>query len=83
MDQSATLLVAQKKIPFAKVCCEGNELAYLKEVLDSGWLTTAGKARAFEERFAAAVGTLEDRQQAEPVERLWDDSKCPRLSASA
>ena len=57
MEQTATLPVAQKRIPFAKVCCEGNELEYLKEVLDSGWLTTAGKARAFEERFAAAVGT--------------------------
>ena len=56
MEQSATLPVAQKTIPFSKVCCQGNELTYLKAVLDSGWLTTAGKARAFEESFAEAVG---------------------------
>jgi dTDP-4-amino-4,6-dideoxygalactose transaminase len=45
-----------RKIPFSKVCCDGNELTYLKAVLESGWLTTAGKARAFEQKFAEAVG---------------------------
>ena len=44
------------KIPFAKVDCSGNERKYLQEVIESGWLTTAGKAREFERRFAEAVG---------------------------
>ena len=44
------------KIPFAKVDCSGNEMRYLQEVIESGWLTTAGKAREFERRFAEAVG---------------------------
>jgi len=39
-------------IPFAKVDCSGNELTYVKEVLDSGWLTSAGKTHEFENRFA-------------------------------
>ena len=45
-----------KKIPFSKVVCDGNELAYVREVLASGWLTTAGKTETFEERFAKRVG---------------------------
>ena len=44
------------KIPFAKVVCDGNELDYVREVLESGWLTTAGKTLEFEERFAETVG---------------------------
>lgn len=44
-----------KKIPFAKVVCNGNELAYIREVLESGWLTTADKARRFEKDFAVLV----------------------------
>ncbi len=43
------------KIPFAKVSCKGNEFDYLKEVIESGWLTTAGKAQKFEELFAKKV----------------------------
>ena len=43
------------RIPFAKVDCSGRELEYVRSVLDSGWLTTAGKAQTFEERFAGAV----------------------------
>ena len=43
------------KIPFCRVVCEGNELAYVREVLASGWLTTAGKALEFERRFAETV----------------------------
>lgn len=42
-------------IPFAKVICDGNELKYVQEVIESGWLTTASKAREFEERFATMV----------------------------
>jgi dTDP-4-amino-4,6-dideoxygalactose transaminase len=44
------------RIPFAKVSICGNELKYLKEVLDSGWLTTASKAAIFEQKFAEYVG---------------------------
>ncbi len=44
-----------KKIPFAKVICDGNELAYIREVLESGWLTTASKAQRFEKEFAAFI----------------------------
>ncbi len=43
------------RIPFAKVPVVGNEQKYIKEVLESGWLTTAGKAMAFEKNFADAV----------------------------
>lgn len=44
------------KIPYAKVHCHGNELKYLQEVIESGWLTTASKAFEFEKRFGEAVG---------------------------
>lgn len=44
------------RIPYSRVTCDGNELTYVREVLESGWLTTASKARAFEEAFAEAVG---------------------------
>ena len=43
------------KIPFAKVPVNGNEFKYVKEVIDSGWLTTAGKVAEFEKRFAERV----------------------------
>lgn len=45
-----------KKIPYARVVCDGNELAYIQQVLESGWLTTASFAHEFEKRFATAVG---------------------------
>lgn len=45
-----------KQIPFAKVVCDGNELDYIREVLESGWLTTAEKAHRFEKAFAGFVG---------------------------
>jgi len=44
------------RIPFAKIDCSGNEKAYVQSVLDSGWLTTAGRAFEFENRFGEAVG---------------------------
>jgi dTDP-4-amino-4,6-dideoxygalactose transaminase len=47
---------SQIRIPFAKVSLGNAERKYLQEVLDSGWLTTAGKALEFEKRFAAYVG---------------------------
>lgn len=47
---------SQMRIPFAKVFVGNAERKYLQEVLDSGWLTTAGKALEFEKRFAEYVG---------------------------
>lgn len=44
-----------RKVPFCQVVCDGKELEYLREVLQTGWLTTAGKTRQFEERFGAMV----------------------------
>jgi len=43
------------KIPFARVSLAGNEQKYINEVLESGWLTTAGKAFSFERKFADFV----------------------------
>jgi len=43
------------KIPFSKVTINGNELKYITEVLESGWLTTAGKSFEFEKLFAQKV----------------------------
>ena len=48
--------MSNKSIPFAKVFIGDNERKYLNEVLESGWLTTAGKAMEFEKRFGEAVG---------------------------
>lgn len=45
-----------RRIPFAKVDCSGRELELVREVLESGWLTTANKAFEFEKRFGEAVG---------------------------
>jgi len=44
-----------KKIPYAHVDCSGNELNYMKQVLESGWLTTASKAHEFEKKFSEIV----------------------------
>lgn len=44
------------QIPFAKVDCSGNELKYVREVIESGWLTTAGKCAEFERLFREMVG---------------------------
>ena len=43
-------------IPYSKILCIGNEMKYVREVLESGWLTTAGKTKEFERRFSEAVG---------------------------
>ncbi len=43
------------KVPFSRISCSGNELKYVTEVLESGWLTTAGKAQLFEKLFAEKV----------------------------
>lgn len=44
------------KIPFSKVEVGAAERRYLEEVLNSGWLTTAGKTLEFEKKFADYVG---------------------------
>jgi dTDP-4-amino-4,6-dideoxygalactose transaminase len=46
----------KERIQFVKVSLCGNELKYLKEVIDSGWLTTSSKALQFERLFAGFVG---------------------------
>ena len=56
MNCVATIGAIPRNIPFSRVSCDGNELTYLQEVLDSGWLTTASKAQEFERRFAQEVG---------------------------
>ena len=43
------------KIPYCRIACDGNELAYVRDVLDSGWLTTGAKTLELERRFAEAV----------------------------
>lgn len=43
-------------IPFCRVVCDGNEVRYVQEVLESGWLTTASKAMTLEKLFAEQVG---------------------------
>ena len=43
------------KVPYCRIACDGNELAYVREVLASGWLTTGAKALELERRFAEAV----------------------------
>ncbi len=44
------------KIPFSRVSCSGNEFKYVEEVIQSGWLTTAGKAMKLEEMFRERTG---------------------------
>lgn len=44
------------KIPFSKIVIGEAERKYLNEVLDSGWLTTAGKTLEFEKKFAEFIG---------------------------
>lgn len=56
MNRLATHGAISRRIPFSRVSCDGNELTYVREVLDSGWLTTASKAQEFERRFAQEVG---------------------------
>ena len=46
-----------KFIPYSKVVIDAGEFELVKEVLESGWLTTAVKAQLFETRFAEAVST--------------------------
>ena len=43
-------------VPFFRLACDGNELKYIQEVLESGWLTSSTKALDFEKAFAEKVG---------------------------
>lgn len=43
-------------IPFAKIYIGKSEYKYINEVLESGWLTTAGKTLEFESKFGSFVG---------------------------
>ena len=45
-----------KSIPFAKIHIGESERMLLNEVLDSGWLTTAGKTLEFERQFSEYIG---------------------------
>lgn len=49
-------MMTNRKVPYSRVFVGDSERAYLNEVLESGWLTTAGKTLEFEKRFAAYVG---------------------------
>ena len=44
-------------VPFFRVDASGNELRYLREVLESGWLTSGGRVLDFEAAFAEATGS--------------------------
>ena len=55
MEEQVLPRKTAQRIPFCRVQCLGNEEAYVREVLESGWLTTAGKTQLFEERFAETV----------------------------
>ena len=50
-------MTEQPYLPFARPSVTDAERAAVLEVLDSGWLTTGAKARAFETEFAAFVGS--------------------------
>ena len=44
------------KVPFFRVDAGGHELRYLRDVLDSGWLTSGNRVLDFEAAFGSAVG---------------------------
>ena len=44
------------EIPYFRYKLTGNELKYLTEVLESGWLTTGKMAQVFEKNFADYIG---------------------------
>ena len=48
--------MSKQIIPFAKVFIGESEQKYLKEVIKSGWLTTASKTLELEKRFSEYVG---------------------------
>ena len=44
------------KVPFHRIDTSGNELRNVREVLESGWLTSGERVLDFEKAFAASVG---------------------------
>ncbi|HUP20134.1 MAG TPA: DegT/DnrJ/EryC1/StrS family aminotransferase [Gemmatimonadota bacterium] len=52
----APVVTRAEFLPFAHPDLDGSELAEIREVLESGWLSSGPKAKAFEEEFARAVG---------------------------
>ena len=44
------------QVPFFRIDAGGNELEYVREVLESGWLTSGRRVQDFESMFAEAVG---------------------------
>jgi len=50
------LFMRQTFLPFALPDVDDTELSQIKEVLDSGWITTGAKTHQFEQAFAQAVG---------------------------
>jgi dTDP-4-amino-4,6-dideoxygalactose transaminase len=48
-----------RRIPVARPCFGAEEIALLKEALESRWVTQGPKVEEFERRFAAAVGARE------------------------
>ncbi len=48
--------MTNRKVPYSRVFVGDSERMYLNEVLESGWLTTAGKTLEFEKKFAEYVG---------------------------
>lgn len=47
----------ERKIPFCRVRCNGNELAYLNQVLETGWLTSGPMVQRLEAEFARKVSS--------------------------
>jgi dTDP-4-amino-4,6-dideoxygalactose transaminase len=45
------------KIPFCRIQCDGAEYRYLKETLESGWLTTGARCFEFEKKMSEKVGS--------------------------
>ena len=43
-------------VPFFRADLDGRELDYVREVLESGWLTSGGRVQEFERAFAEATG---------------------------
>ena len=49
-------MVDQLNIPYFKASIPDNTIKSIKEVLDSGWLTSGPKVKEFEEGFAQYIG---------------------------